>query len=317
MRDDIMRKCTFLFPSSPKSPHFVHFIWAKSVCSNFVRTPMGFGIFDMKKIPKSDVLLLESLYCLPIAKKYKKKINPSCKVISIIADTAFWRKKLSVARRVYYKLYIKCIDGFIAVSKRIKNDILNYINKPVKVVRPFLVNRFEIKKSKFKKTILFIGNETKEKGFLELIEAMNFLPDFKLFLVGDCYKRISKTPVNVYVEGKVLTLKKYFKLCSYYVHPAYFDPCPVTVFEAMYAGLIPIITKDVGQSELLGKDLSQLILKNNKPELIAEKILEIHSYPLYKKQKIVRKCKKIAKKYTKERSIKNFKKIFYQLLEEV
>ena len=307
---------TFLYPSSRKSPHFVHLSWAKSVCSNFVQTPMGLGPFDVGKIPKSDTLLLESLYCVPFAKKYKQKINPDCKIVSIIADTSFWRRKLSITRRIYYALYLDCVDAFIAVSERIKKDILNYINKPVEVVRPFFVNKFGKRRLNFEKKILFIGNEVKEKGFPKLIRAMELLPDFELFLVGDCYKAIKgeTRDDNIHIEGKVPSLKKYFNLCSYYVHPADFDPCPASVFESMYAGLIPIITKDVGQSELFTKDLRCLILENNNPETIAKKLMELHGYSTTRKRRIVKRCREIAKRYTKERSIREFKKAFYRLV---
>jgi len=307
-------RLTFLYPSSPKSPHFVHLSWAKSVCNNFVQTPMGLGLFDIRKIPKSDALLLESLYCLPFAKKYKQKINPQCKIISIIADTSFWRRKLSLARRIYYALYLDCVDGFIAVSERIKKDILNYVDRPVEVVRPFFVGKFQKETINFEKKILFVGNEVKEKGFPKLIKAMELLPDFELFLVGDCYKAINKTPQNTRVEGRVPRLEKYFNSCSYYVHPADFDPCPASVFEAMYAGLIPIITKDVGQSELFTKDLRCLILENNNPETIAKKLMEVHGYSTTRKRRIVKRCREIAKRYTKERSIREFKKAFYRLV---
>jgi len=318
---------TFLYPSSPKSPHPVHLTWAKSVCKYFIRTPMKTGIahvlslfsrFDVTKIPYNDVLLLESLYCLPFARRYKKRVNPKTKIISIIADTSFWKKKMTLSRRVYYKLYLDYVDGFIAVSEKIKKDIQEYIERPVEVVRPFLVHKYNKRKTEFNKKILFIGNEVKEKGFLKLVEAMKFLPKFELFLVGNCYKAVDKIPKNVHVEGRVKSLNPYFNECSFYVHPADFDPYPVSVFEAMYAGLIPIITKNVGQAEILKKEgLNELILENNKPETIAEKILEIENKSVTWKKTVSKRCKEIAERYTKEKSVKEFKKAFKKLLNKI
>ena len=89
----LMGKITFLYPASPISPHYAHLTWAKSLNARIIKTPMGFRFFDNNKIPDSDILLLESLYCLPFAKRYKQKINPQCKIISIIADTSFWKEK--------------------------------------------------------------------------------------------------------------------------------------------------------------------------------------------------------------------------------
>ncbi|MEM3335906.1 MAG: glycosyltransferase [Candidatus Aenigmatarchaeota archaeon] len=310
-------KITFLYPNSIRSPHFVHLTWAKYLNARIIRTPMGFGFFDINKIPNSDVLLLESLYCLPFAKIYKDKRNKECKIISIIADTSFWKDKLSIFRDIYYKLYLGCVDGFIAVSERIKQDIQNYINRPVVVVRPFLVNKFVCKKNKFNKKILFIGNEAKEKGYLKLIEATRHLPGFELFLVGNCCKKIRTRKPNIHVEGRVSNLKRYFDICTYYVHPADFDPCPVSVWEAMYSGLISIISKGVGQSEILIKECKELMLKDNKPITIAKKLVEIDNLSDYDKIDLSNKCKKIAKNFTKEKSVKEFKKSFFELLANI
>jgi len=84
----------------------------------------------------------------------------------------------------------------------------------------------------------------------------------------------------------------------------------------MYAGLIPIITKDVGQAKILEENgLNELILKNNKPKTIVEKILEIDNKSLAWKRKISRKCREIASRYTKEKQMKKFRDAFIRLIE--
>lgn len=307
-------KATFLYPASGISPHYAHLAWAKSVCTRVVETPMGIGFFDFNKIRGSDLLLLESLYCAPFAKRYKKK-NPECKIISIIADTSFWSQRLGILRKMFYKRYLRSVDGFIAVSDKIKSDIQNYVDRPAVVARPFLVNKFRPRKRDFNKRILFIGNEAKEKGYDHLIKSMNYLPDFELFLVGDCYKKIRTRKANIHVEGRVPSLKPYFEKCSIYAHPADFDPCPSAIWEAMYAGLIPIISEGVGQSELFKGGLRRLVLTRNDPKRIADKITEI--YTLSGKKRLIEKCRKLSNEYTKEKSVKRFKKSFSQLLREL
>jgi glycosyltransferase involved in cell wall biosynthesis len=304
----VSMRATFLYPTSGISPHYVHEAWAMSVCEKTVKTPMGIGKFDIGQIPESDVLLLESLYCLPFAARYKKA-HPTCKIISIIADTSFWEKKLTLARKLFYKLYLRHVAGFIAVSDRIRKDAHSYTGKPVITVRPFLVNKYAIGKRKFNKNILFIGNDTMEKGFLKAIEAVKSLPDFDLYLVGTCSKKIpnrESTYNNIHVEGKVPSLKKYFKNCTYYVHPADFDPSPVTVWEAMYAGLIPIISEDVGQSELFNGMLKRLVLHDVKPETIRDKLIELDKLSPQEKARIIVACRMLAMNYTEKKSVSEF-----------
>lgn len=302
---------TFMYPASGISPHPAHLTWAKSIGSRVVETPMGIGFFNLNKLKGSDILLLESLYCAPFARQYKKK-NPDSKIICIIADTSFWSERLGILRKMFYWRYLPIVDGFVAVSNRIKRDIQNHVNRPVAVVRPFLVNKFRRRKRDFNKKILFIGNEAKEKGYSHLINSMNYLPDFELFLVGDCYKKIRTKKANIHVEGRAPSLKPYFEKCSIYAHPADFDPCPSAVWEAMYAGLIPIISKGVGQSELFKGSLKRLVLTKNDSKQIADKITEIHN--LDDKKGLIEECRKLSNEYTKEKSIKRFKKSFLQLL---
>ena len=307
-------KATFLYPASGISPHYAHLTWAKTVCSRVVETPMGIGFFDLDKIRGSDLLLLESLYCAPFVRQYKKK-NPDCKIISIIADTSFWSERLGVLRKMFYKRYLSSVDGFVAVSDRIKKDIQGYVDRAVVVVRPFLVNKFRPRKRSMEKKILFIGNEAKEKGYGYLIKSMKYLPDFELFLVGTCCKKINTKEPNIHVEGEVPSLKRYFEKCSIYAHPADFDPCPSVVWEAMYAGLIPIISEGVGQSELFKGELRRLVLTGNDPREIADKITEIYNSD--GKKRLIEKCRKLSNEYTKEKSTKRFKKSFSQLLGEL
>ncbi len=150
-------KATFLYPDSGISPHYVHKTWAESVGAigeqRQIKTPMPRGLylkntislfnFDVKKIPQTDVFFVESLYSLPVAAKYKKLINPNCKIIALVCDTAFREDKLSLARILFYKKYLPFIDGFIAVSEKMKYQIENIYKKlglkavPIIVVRPY------------------------------------------------------------------------------------------------------------------------------------------------------------------------------------
>ena len=103
-----------------------------------------------------------------------------------------------------------------------------------------------------------------------------------------------------------------------YIHPADFDSCPVTVFESMSSGLIPIITENVGEADILkDKGLECLVLKNNQPEIIAEKILEIGNHDEKWKKNISLQCKEISSKYNKESQSKEFKRVFDELIEKI
>ena len=103
-----------------------------------------------------------------------------------------------------------------------------------------------------------------------------------------------------------------------YIHPADFDSCPVTVFEAMSSGLIPIITKNVGEADILTHEaLECLVLDNNQPEIIAEKIVEIGNHDKKWKKNISLHCKEISSNYNKETQTKEFKRVFHKLIKKI
>lgn len=135
----------FLVADSPISPHYCHKAWAKTFCKTTIRTP-----FPNRKnpltwlkwlrgieLPKADVLFCESSYCLPTAKKHKKKHDS--KIILLVADTTYLPESHSIFKWLYVRYYTKFVDGFICVSKRIMKDIMKFSRNPIEVVRPFAV----------------------------------------------------------------------------------------------------------------------------------------------------------------------------------
>ncbi|MBI5331966.1 MAG: glycosyltransferase [Candidatus Aenigmarchaeota archaeon] len=347
-------KTTFLYPDAKFSPHKSLEQWALSVSQASIKTPKGFGRFDINSIPYSDILLIESLYCLPFAKKYKiaksqsdlvkmtespdkKSISDlaigtteqsksiisktkECKIIAMIVDTSFWLEKLSIFRKLYYSLYLDVVDGFMTLSERSKKDIEKFMKdngykkKPIIVIRPFMANAIKPSKKTLNKNILFIGNEAEEKGYLKLVKAMDYLPDFQLYLVGNCKQKLpKKLPKNIHIEGRVNNLKKYMEICTYYCHPADFEPFGVAPLEAMYAGLIPILTKDVGMTEIFTTSLKKLLLSDNSPEHIARMVQFIDRLAIDEKTDIIKESKRLASGYTKEKNIKLFKNQFDRL----
>ena len=83
------------------------------------------------------------------------------------------------------------------------------------------------------------------KRFDLLVDAVEILNkkgnEFSLYLVGSCIDSVNVDFPWLHKEGFQQNLDKYFKKCSLYIHPADFDSCPVTVFETMSSGMIPII----------------------------------------------------------------------------
>jgi glycosyltransferase involved in cell wall biosynthesis len=313
-----------------QGPHKVHGAFARTVTKNWYRygdnqpeiiKNLIKSVFDRKSY---DVILVEGGLGLPHA-VLKKIKHPETKIILLYADTLLYDlPKMNLLKRKTVERLLSYIDGFIAISplnKRIVSQ--HYHNKPIYHVYPYGSNNsFEIDCDLESHDLLFIGNHEMCKRFDLLVDAVKILNDrgyeYNLYLVGSCVSKIDVDYPWLHKEGFQEDLNKYFKHCSLYVHPADFDSCPVTVFEAMSSGLIPIITNNVGESDILNESgLECLILKNNEPEMIAEKILQIGNQNKKWKNYVSLKCKEISSKYNNETQSKLFKDVFYKLLDEI
>jgi len=86
----------------------------------------------------------------------------------------------------------------------------------------------------------------------------------------------------------------------------------------MSSGLLPIITDNVGESDILRENgLDCLILNGNQPDKIADKILEIHDKDHKWKENISQRCKAISRQYNEETQTKEFKKVFSNILDDI
>ena len=154
---------------------------------------------------------------------------------------------------------------------------------------------------------------------MEAVQLLNLKEEnFELYLVGSCVDKVNEDFSWLHKEGIKTDLKPYFQNCSLYVHPADFDSCPVTVFEAMSTGMIPLITENVGESSILkDHNLEELIIKSNEPSKLAEYILNIHKKDNNWKYAISQRCKEISRSFNEESQNSEFFKAFNKLLDEL
>jgi glycosyltransferase involved in cell wall biosynthesis len=225
-------------------------------------------------------------------------------------------------------LYIlKNIDGVITESEMSRNDAKQWVDCPIELGVSYIEDIKSLSKIKPRldtKKFLFIGDfrpPYDHKGIEILIETFNLLPDkYELYIIGkntEHLKNKVKTS-NIHVEGRVKDLKDYFKKCTYYIHAAKYETGPITILEAMSAGVIPIISKNCGHKEVVKKVSEKLILNSIEPKKIAEQILRLDKINIQKLDLYSKKAKKIINfKYSKKNQTKIFKENFYKLIKEI
>ena len=138
--------------------------------------------------------------CLGTILKIAKKNNHT-KVISIVDNMIPHEKRMG--DRLLTQYFVKTVDGFIAMSEKVKNDIKTFSHKPVSISPHPIFNHFgdpitkmEARKQlglpQEKKIILFFGYIRKYKGLDLLIQAMSSESikklNIQLMIVGEFYE---------------------------------------------------------------------------------------------------------------------------------
>ncbi len=147
--------------------------------------------------------------------------------------------------------------------------------------------------------LLFLSRFIKEKGVFELLEALPRIlerfPDVELVLAGDGparsemeeYVRSHALSASVQFTGYLTGTRKaeVLKSSALFVFPTrHPEGCPVSLLEAMAAGL-PIVTTLVGGiSEIFSDRTNGILLNTASPNEIADAVIRLLADPEWRKQ---------------------------------
>lgn len=284
------------------------------------------------KLPRYDVYLTDSAMSnfVPIFKRWFGEKNI---IIYRGADGIFGEKsdaylytKNPLKKKILLYI-IKHIDGITTESEMAKNDAKKWVDCPIEVNVSYVNDMISLSKIKPRldtKKFLFIGDYRPpydHKGIEILIETFNLLPtNYELFVVGKNTEHLKNKVKsdNIHIEGRVKDLGEYFRKCTYYIHTAKYETGPITVLEAMSAGLIPIVSNNCGHKDFVKKVSKKLILTSLEPKKIAEQIIKISKTGSQGLCIYSKKAKKtINFEYSKENQTEKFKKSFYKLMKEI
>lgn len=143
--------------------------------------------------------------------------------------------------------------------------------------------------------ILFLGRLCKDKGIIELVEAMKCVikkyPDAKLYLGGmwedkELEPIVKELGVNVSFLGWVGGEEKerLLKKCSIYVLPSYYEGQPVSVLEAMSYSSAVVATNVGAIPEMIVSGESGELIEPRDVNGLEEALLRILNDEAYKKK---------------------------------
>ena len=321
--------------------HPVHEGFAESIGADFYRYTIPDYIhkqnwisraLDLRrgiKLPDYDVYLATGL-SIPIIKKIVKQRNKP-KIIHLAASSYYSRLTLGIPRTIprYEKPVIKqlfrFVDGIIAISEFVKEEISKVTDCPVEIVPPFidpiLYSRlFSLKPNLDGHIIVVVGKRRGTIDIMTLIKAFEIVKkefkDCELYIIGAGHSKELEKFNGIHVTGWVDDLSPFLQKSSLFAFPGYGQAFYLGVVEAMCAGLPALVSRYTGAKDAV-KRLDKKFIRDITPEDFAKRIIWYFDLPLDDKKWYSEKSKEISKEFTKERKCREFREKFELLLEKI
>jgi len=312
----------------------VHKEWAESINSEFVSNKVNGTNLDIwiigrfvksfsvqEKIPKNiDLLLCESGSEMIAGALWKKK-NPSKKIALIVDDPKlFLLKKMNPITRSIYLWALKYFDLLIPTTDLMLEAIPEKFREKARIAPMYAKTEyFSEKQTDLKqKNLVFVGLVGEEKGVDRIIECYKILqnnfPESRLIIVGEGKKKSlyeSWKNKNIEFAGYQKEPRKFLLQASIYLNLARIEPAGIAVIEAMCAGLIPIVSENVGFKEVVKNVSKDLIVDS--PQMAAKQINRLWNDKVLLGN-LSKKAVIEAKKVTREKSINAFLEAINRLM---
>jgi glycosyltransferase involved in cell wall biosynthesis len=284
-------------------PHPAHRPWVETLLNvantQVINLPRRFPLrFLSSPIYKKryDLAIADGFSSLPVG-WFMRKVGLCRKLAFITTSPAYIRFFRASS------IFLRDVDFVIAISSLtyLATRKLFDFNRQIIVCYPIpeLSNFLKIKPSLSSKKVCFVGSLIHWKGADLLPGIINKvcaeLNDVEFFIIGSGKLNEVKNVDGVKALGYVphRKLPKLLSECSVYVHPARFDCLPLSVIEAMAAGLIPVVTKMTGSKDLV-KQVDPSLVVPVDIDAISAKIVEVLSIGIEEKETLSRRAKQVA-----------------------
>lgn len=246
--------------------------------------PIVMTAHDLNPICPASIMLYDGKPCEDcLTKGYtqciKKKCNKGSTLKSIIG---YAEKKYYDCHRVFKK--VDCIISPSEFNK--KQFIKGKLNcNEIKVLHNF-VNESEHNEYVLGDYAFYFGRLSKEKGILNLVEAIKDIPDSKLLIAGDGPEREN---IEAYIEkhnlGDRITLlgyqnqdniREYIRNSRFIVVPSiWYENCPYSILETLEIGKPVIGSRIGGIPELIEDGKNGFLYKSDSVSELKEKMQEL------------------------------------------
>ncbi len=266
---------------------------------------------------------------VPITKRYLGKKN----IIIFRGNDGLFGEKTPAylstknpLKKMILLFLIKQFDGIITESGMVKQDAVRWTKVPIEICESYVENKAVLEMIKphlTTNTFLFIGAYRPpydHKNITSLIELFNDLPEYNLIVIGKGTKQLAKKAKNnIEILDRVKSTENYYKKATWYIHLPKYEAGPITLLEAMIAGLLPVTNTNAGHHVLIKQAEQELVLEVNMPkEEITTRIKALAAMPLQKRRKLSETFKKIgANHFDRKEMTEKFRNEWVKLVQKI
>ncbi|WP_022846326.1 glycosyltransferase family 4 protein [Desulfurobacterium sp. TC5-1] len=294
---------------------------------------------ELYKISKSDKVyitpgqtfwgILKYAPFILYAKLLKKEL-----IVHIHGDY-LWQeyKKLTGVKKEIFKFLFSQFDKGIVLSKSLRKNLIPFLpdNKIFELPNFVEDYLFEINLERklsqnfSELRIIYLSNLMKEKGILDLLEALLILKErnihFNAKLAGNIDKGLEKeiTKYLKKLEGNVKYLgvvsgykkKKLLEWGNIFVFPTYYkmEGQPISILEAYATGNIVLTTNHAGIPDIFKENLNGFYVKKKSPQSLAQVLVKVKRNLEQYKYIAFNNRKEAESKYRVSRFLEDFKNI--------
>lgn len=221
----------------------------------------------------------------------------------------FWRKSpfhsaiISAEKELFEHSKLKKV---ICNSIKIKQDILDYYpqvdaDKLIVIYNGIDLEEFCPASDKHRaelryklgykdddRLLVFVGSGFERKGLALLLEALPEVPQWQLIVVGKDknQKKYESMCERLGILERVRFLgmqgdvRPFYLISDLLVHPAYYDPAPNVVLEAMACGCAVVLSENCGNAEWVSHGQNGFVTKPGSSQALVEVLQETYSLDL-------------------------------------
>lgn len=216
------------------------------------------------------------------------------------------------------------VDGVLAVSPRLMSEARALGVENTKLIHPFTKDEkydglVESQPNIGSNQILALGMNKDANNFAvldEVIKQVNI--DVEIDVVGGGTNDLNLQSDHITIHGFLRHDEFIHKFgeAEAYILPSYSQAFPVTVLEAMHAGLPPLITDEVGTQGYVKQIAPQLVTSTD-VNSIADAVEWYISLSTSRKHELSEKAKKMGEYFTPNQGLKSFEVAYSQIISRI